>query len=115
MDYALNDIVGLLNKGFYNIENKKPLLIEYERLFDIKLCDTCTSSYIQAFQALRKYYKDMETSKYKLNPEYAGQDTHCKGISTVVNEENLTDKLAEELIAKGYDYLVSKAEPKVKK
>lgn len=94
-------MLDILNQSFYQIKDKKPLLVEYQRLFNIALCDTCTSSYIKAYNELKTFYKNEEimakstpknieetpAKKYVLKPEYAGSKTSVSGLTFQVDSD----------------------------
>lgn len=101
-------MIDILNQPFYQIKDKKPLLVEYQRLFNIALCDTCTGSYIKAYNELKTFYKNEEimakskevtpetpVKKYTLKPEYSGSSTTLSGTS-ILFDETTPDELIEE-------------------
>jgi hypothetical protein len=48
-------IEEVVSQPFYSIKNKSVLLQLYQDTFNISLCDTCTSSYIKAYNELKKH------------------------------------------------------------
>lgn len=92
-----------LNKPFYSIADKKPLLVEYQRLFGIELCDTCSGSYAKAYNELKVYYKNKAMAKrketateYEFKPEYKGSKVYVSGIWQEITEPLLTQQIVEE-------------------
>ena len=101
-------IEELLSIPFYSIEDKKPLLVEYQRLFNITLCDTCTGSYQKAYQELKTYYYNLDMAKKKTDaPQKAtkyklveGNTFYIAALPEPVTSENVTDKIIEDYFLK---------------
>ncbi len=93
----------ILKHPFYSINDKKPLLVEYQRLFNITLCEHCTGSYFKAYNELKTYYNAMAknedkapaTKKYRLKKEFENDSTQISGVKTVITKDTITDEIVE--------------------
>ncbi len=93
----------ILNLSFYSIKDKKPLLVEYQRLFNVALCETCIGSYFKAYNELRKHYRVMAKNedkvavpkKYRLKKEFENDLTQISGVRTVISKDTITDEIVE--------------------
>ena len=109
-------MLDVLSQPFYQIEDKKPLLVEYQRLFNVSLCDTCPSSYIKAYNELKTFYKNQtmakksetknqeRVKKYTLKPEYEGTSTNVSGIIEPFNNETPDNVIEENFELIGFLY-----------
>jgi hypothetical protein len=103
---------------FTDRRTDKNLLVRLHReVFSSEICLTCEHEQIRAYIELYRLINPKDKSmtspskKYRFNPSRKNEQISVKGYRGVITAENLTDEMAEMLIAKGvYGDLIVKVE-----